>query len=100
MQSNIESLMPRQIPRASLMSSKRNIFSKVKDVMLTNEHNIISKDDLVEKCKLQMVQNVDIFDEKLSKLNFRLRNILIKLKDNLNCPKYLDVNFYFNENIN
>jgi hypothetical protein len=55
MQSNIESLMPRQIPRASLMSSKRNIFSKVKDVMLTDEHNIISKEDLVEKCKLQMV---------------------------------------------
>ena len=45
MQSNIEILMPRQIPRASLMSSKRNIFSKVKDVMLTDEHNIISKED-------------------------------------------------------
>ena len=24
----------------------------------------------------------------------------MKLKDNLNCPKYLDVNLYFNENIN
>ena len=47
-----------------------------------------------------MVQNVDIFDDKISKLNFRFRNILMKLKDNLNCPKYLDVNLYFNENIN
>jgi hypothetical protein len=24
----------------------------------------------------------------------------MKLKDNLNCPKYLDVNLYFNENLN
>jgi hypothetical protein len=44
--------MPRQIPRASLMSTKRNIFTKAKDVRLTDENNIVSKEDLVEKCKL------------------------------------------------
>ena len=29
----------------------------------------------------------------------RFRNVLMRIKDNLNCPKYLDVNLYFNENL-
>lgn len=46
-----------------------------------------------------MVSNINLIDEKLSKLNIRLRSILMKLKDNLNYSKYLDVNLYFDENL-